>query len=121
MIEGIEVLNKAPIMEPFTNSLGGIVSLLFAIFFIVTLIVLFADGLDFLIVGISAIISIILLVVSILLYEPQKETGRYEYQCIISDRVLFVDMYEKYEVVSRNGELWTIRDREELNYEQQED
>ena len=102
MIEGIEVLNKAPIMEPFTNSLGGIVSLLFAIFFIVTL-VLFADGLDFLIVGISAIITIILLVASILLYAPQKETGRYEYQCIISDGVLFVDMYEKYEVVSRNG------------------
>lgn len=110
-MEGIEVLNKAPIMEPFTNSLGGIVLLLFAIFFVVTL-VLFADGFDSLIAGISAIITIILLAASILLYEPQKETGRYEYQCIISDEVLFVDMYEKYEVVSKNGELWTIRDRE---------
>lgn len=120
MIEGIEVLNKVPIMEPYRNSLGEIAALLFAIFFIVTL-VLFANGLDFLIAGISAIITIILLATSILLYELQKETGRYEYQCIISDEVLFVDMYEKYEVVSKNGELWTIRDKEELNYGQQED
>ena len=111
MIEGIEVLNKAPIMEPFTNSLGGIALLLFAVFFIVTL-VLFANRPDSLIAVISIIITIMLLVPSILLYEPQKETGRYEYQCIISDKVLFVDMYEKYEVVSKNGELWTIRDKE---------
>lgn len=112
MIEGIEVLNKVPIMEPYTNSLGGIASLLFAIFLIITLVLVASNGFGVRVVGIFGIITIILFAASILLYIPQKETGRYEYQCIISDEVSFVDIYEKYEVVSKDGELWTIIDKE---------
>ena len=38
-------------------------------------------------------------------------TGRYRYECTIDDDASFIDIYEKYIVVERRGDLWVLEDR----------
>ena len=112
MIEGIEVLNKSQITElSETGTTLLSISLFLLIATLVLLIVSFAT--DSIVIGIFTIISFIsFIVISIIGSNYEIETDRYEYQCTISDNILFKDMYEKYEVVNKDGELWTIRDKE---------
>ena len=41
-----------------------------------------------------------------------KETGRYEYKCTISEDVDLQDFEERYEIISHEGDLWVIEDKE---------
>lgn len=113
MIEGIEVLNKVPVMamESHTDTIINI-ALITCVLGLIVLIVGVIGYLEIMLTsgGVIAIISFIIVIIGSV--QPKVETGRYEYQCIISDEVSFVDIYGKYEVVSKDGKLWTIRDRE---------
>ena len=40
----------------------------------------------------------------------------YTYEVIIDDTVSFNEMYEKYEVVEVNGEIYSIKIKEKINY-----
>lgn len=42
-----------------------------------------------------------------------EPTGKYEYEAIIDDTVVFTELYEKYEVVEQRGEIWVLKDKEE--------
>ena len=94
MIEEIEVLNKVPIMDLSKNTekIYGTALVLFILFLFFTFISAACNckAYTVAIFAISALISFI--VASILLNFFQEETGRYEYQCMISDEVSFVDM-----------------------------
>lgn len=112
MIEGIEVLNKVPIMK--LTPLADFVSIISAIIivFAVIIIICGAAFYDNWIIGFGVCL-ILCSIIAIAIYGRKEiETGRYEYQCTISDNISFMDMYEKYEVVSKDGELWTIMDKE---------
>lgn len=112
MIEGIEVLNKVAIMEP--TPVADFVSIIYAIIIVFAVIIIICGAAfhNNWIIGFGVCLILCSNIAIVIYGKKEMETGRYEYQCIISDEVLFVDMYEKYEVVSKNGELWMIRDRE---------
>ena len=40
-------------------------------------------------------------------------TGRYRYECTIDDDASFIDIYEKYIVVERRGDLWVLEDKDD--------
>ena len=42
----------------------------------------------------------------------KEPAGRYRYQATISDEVSLNDIYERYEIVDKDGELWTLEDKE---------
>ena len=115
MIEGIEVLNKVPIMKP--TPVSDFVSIIYAIIIVFAVIIIICGAAFHNNWIISFGVCLILCSnIAIVIYgKKEMETGRYEYQCTISDNILFIDMYEKYEIVGRDGELWTIRDKEVPN------
>lgn len=41
----------------------------------------------------------------------KEPTGRYRYKATVSDEVSLNDIYEMYEIVNRDGELWTLEDK----------
>ena len=112
MIEGIEVLNKVPIMKPTPVADFVTITSAIIIVFAVVIIICGAAFYNNWIIGFGVCL-ILCSIIAIAIYgRKEMETGRYEYQCTISNDVLFMDMYEKYEVASKDGELWTIRDKE---------
>lgn len=112
MIEGIEVLNKVPIMKP--TPLADFVSIISAIIIVFAVITIICGAAlyDNWIIGFGVCLILCSIIVIAIYGRKEMETGRYEYQCTISDNTSFMDMYEKYEVVSKDGELWTIIDKE---------
>lgn len=113
-MEGVEILNQTPILE-FSDLSNWIFSAAFYILIasLVLLVVVFVTRIDpiFYVFIVALTTSFILIIISAVL--PSQESGRYTYQCKISEDVSLVEFYEKYGIVDKNGELWTIREREE--------
>ena len=62
--------------------------------------------------------SVILICVSAIMiigmcFIPDVPTDRYRYEVIVGDYVRFTDIYEKYNVVERRGEIWVLEDKDE--------
>jgi hypothetical protein len=115
MIEGIEVLNKSQIVE-LSETGTTLLSISIILVFVTIILIMITLSTESIVIGIFTIISFVSFIVIGYIGSNNKiETDRYEYQCTISDNILFMDMYEKYEVVSKDGELWTIRDKEVEN------
>lgn len=51
--------------------------------------------------------------VKLIVTKKDVPTGRYRYECTIDDDASFVDIYEKYIVVERRGDLWILEDKDE--------
>lgn len=44
----------------------------------------------------------------------QIDTGRNQYEVKFTEDISFKEMYEKYEVIEKRGEIWVIEDKEEI-------
>jgi uncharacterized membrane protein YkvI len=118
MLDGIEVLNKAEVME-----LPIWVSVVIIVLFIISLLSLgmgvvdaiedITDGHCWIFIVVTTVAYIALLIMgnadSQLLTEP---TGVYEYQVTIDDSVSMTEFLEKYEIIEVNGKIYTIREKE---------
>ena len=108
------ILNQTPIIQMAPNWEFTITLI------IITAVVVF---LGFLITGFFlnfdasfplGIIAIGLLITALILYviAPSVETGRYEYEVIIDEQTPLVEIYDKYEVIERRGDIWELKDKE---------
>ena len=43
----------------------------------------------------------------------KKPTGRNQYECLIDDEMPYTEIYDKYDVVDRRGEIWILEDKDE--------
>ena len=109
MLEGITVLNEYPIMEFQINWAAGIIA---------ACIVGIAICAFFIHIKIPCEIPIILYVVILCsigfgivgtLTGKEVPTSAKEYQVTIEDYVSINDVYDYYEVVDKEGDIWTIR------------
>lgn len=111
-MQGIEILNKTPILEfsDLSNTLFGI-TIYILIASLVLLVLAFVTRKDpiFYVFALVLFTSFILIIIAVVL--PEQESGRYTYQCKISEEVSLVEFYEKYEIADKNGDLWAIRER----------
>lgn len=41
-----------------------------------------------------------------------NHTGRYRYECTINETTLINEIYEKYDVIERRGDIWVLEDKE---------
>ena len=41
----------------------------------------------------------------------EESTGKYQYDCLISEDVSMTEFYEKYEIIEINGKIWTIKEK----------
>ena len=109
MLEGITVLNEYPIMDyEFNFLVGAIVAI---IVFTVLCVVFGTEGVPFEIGPFIAVVAITALtfVGTGAVCAKEVPTSAKEYQVTIEDYVSINDVYDYYEVVDKEGDIWTIR------------
>lgn len=108
MIDGVTILDTTSvwICDNVAFDILVIASLVVAIFLFLSLL---SDG-EIIEIILPLIIFIILLISACMAYKTfGKEVS--EYKVTISDTVSFKDIYGKYEIISQEGDLYTIRER----------
>ena len=111
MIDGITVLNDEVITE---------IPTWFTIIFIACVIIIGIAGLiyetcDISIAGFVIVASTIVLGASFVgAVCNEVPTNKHKYQVLISDDAKFKEIYDKYEIIKAEGEIYTIRDKEGL-------
>ena len=114
MLEGIEILSQSDIMQ---RPLWANFAFYFCIGFTfigLILMVVFAVVYNTNYLTVSACILIFWFVCALILcsIDPEEPSGRYEYKVLINEDVSFTDLYEKYDVVGKEGLIWTLKDKE---------
>ena len=112
-MEGIEILTKTAINE-YPEWISTTACILGVIFVIGMILIFTSHEIDSLyliggIAGLGAALGLILLIVA---YPKPGFTGRYRYEAVISDDVSINDIYEKYEVINKDGKKWILEDKE---------
>ena len=112
-MEGINILSTTPIMEKSDFVINIIIT-----FFCISIVGLFC----FFVFSIcrieklallSALIAILSIGITVVASTiKNKESGRYMYECLISEDVTLTEFYEKYNIVDVNGKIWTIYEKE---------
>ena len=111
MLDGITVLNKTVVMETANWCTPAILmcGVLAAIFFITAVNSVKEESK---VAGIIVGILFTCVLIIIVCWRPQVETDRYRYEATIGDYIRFTDVYEKYDIVERRGNIWVLEDRE---------
>lgn len=105
----MEILSKSKIMIP-RNSI--VVALIVVLLIIVLGLISCFVALGNLKIGLL-FIAIAIIAIPIIGYFAEKiPTGKYEYKVLINEDYLFVDFYDKYEVVGRDGKIWILHDKD---------
>lgn len=111
MIEGVHILNKTMMTEmPDWCAVLLTISLL-AILIGYTMIGKIHNEIVNIIIGICSIIAVSVFFV-LFSIKPEVETGRYRYECTIDSQASFNDIYEKYDVIERRGDIWVLEVKE---------
>ena len=116
MIEGVTVLSQEAIKEsPQWMTAILVIGLLVMV---LALVVMFFGALceDFRMVekGIVVIFVTValLLVLAVMVVVIEVPTGRYEYKVIIDDNANFKEIYNRYNIVSQEEQIYIIQDKE---------
>ena len=70
---------------------------------------------------VSFIVSIITMLISFIFIivlganDIEEPTGRYRYEATIDESVSITEIYDRYKVVDRRGDIWILEDKEENN------
>lgn len=110
----MEILSQTPIMEmdPSYTSLGVKLMIAMIIGFVATLICIACGGdISVAVTGGFTVLCLVVLLAVVGL-SPEVPTDRNEYIVKLNDDVSFVEIYEKYEVVERKGDVWILQDKE---------
>ena len=108
MLEGIEILNKTEIMKPTI-----FVGILFVGLIVGIILLLVGVVSDFNVISIlGGAISFICIILNATPLADEQPTGKYKYQVLIDETVSMTDFYEKYEVIDKEGQIWTIKEKE---------
>ena len=108
MLQGVEILSQEVVNTVRCNYsiliIGIIVSMSLGVFFSCLAKSYCGQAILFLGIFISLIFTLTFFI----------PTGEYtQYKVTISDKVNFVEFNEKYEIISQDGEIYTIKEREE--------
>jgi hypothetical protein len=108
----MEILNQEPIMEMASNYQTLLI--IFGITFIVSFAIAMVSNSWSLSGPIAAVVCITSLAGLFITgaKAPMVETGRYKYEIILDDSVPANEVYEKYEVIERRGDIWVLEDKE---------
>ena len=115
-MQGIEILNKEPIME-FTDA-GKTIGIIFTILLIISFLCLWIFDKASGVIGvtgmtISAIICVVSILVTIINIKfNEKPSGRYTYEATIDDDVSINEVYKHYDVIEQDGKKWILEDKE---------
>ena len=112
MIDGVQVLSQEAIYSAGLKPVGT--AILTVVVLLISFLVMAIKDENFYIFVCGVFISLFLGVVSgfIFALTTGEPTGRYEYKVLIDDSVSMTEFYEKYDLISVDGQIYTIRDKE---------
>ncbi len=116
MIDGITVLSQNEIMS--TPMRFWVIAIVGIIICMISIIVMISSNEKSItnIFFISSIVCIIIFAISALCGVFIKNgTGKYTYKVTISDEVNFVEFNNKYEIIDKEGLIYTIKEKETNN------
>lgn len=119
-MNGVEILNKIPIMQgaDWCENLiwiGALVGFIVGIALMIRWIIDFGwDWSQIFAPVLFAFAGAMLGVLGWMLADcaTLKPTGEYEYQVVVSNEVNFNEFNERYEVIEQDGKIWTVKERE---------
>lgn len=107
----MEILNKTPILVPALPKSILIFSLILFIISVLGAIVLaFDDSKSAL--ALIIITGIVAAGTTNAYDHIEKKSGRYQYEVILDEDYKFIELYNKYNVIERRGEIWVLEDKE---------
>lgn len=110
MIEGMKILTQTELTRKPNWAIATLIVLMVAI---VILLVLTIYSENFIKFGISLCLCIIASIVVMIVGNIHKvPTGIKEYQVTFDENVSIQEVYDKYEIIEVNQNLWKIRDKE---------
>lgn len=110
-MDGINILNQTMIMETATWYVPAIIICIITT--IVCIVIAFESYNDKIkIFGIITAIIFAFATFVVLSIDPKVETDRYRYEATVGDYIRFTDVYEKYDIVERRGDIWVLEDKE---------
>lgn len=108
---GVEILSQTPIMADKASLIVAAVVFI-ALLIVSEALMMYFDAEEFEFVVSFACAFVTLMIFGLYSGMTKYETGRYEYKVTIDDSVSMVEFLEKYEIVSQEGKIYTIRDVE---------
>ena len=115
-MEGITILNQTEVMEPTPLAVTVIVILMIiaaisCIAFFITEYIMASITCPVILGFISISSLVAALIIGIL--SPKHLTG-YKYEVTMDENVSMKEVYERYEIVEQRGDIWVLRDKEDL-------
>lgn len=110
MIEGIEILKKTRLYDFSTASWASlIIFVILGVMFLILFSTLYNSKYEllFLVLGVSLLVCAF--IIPLLLIKPISD--KYEYKVIIEDSVSVNNLYDKYEIIEKDGKIYTIQDK----------
>ena len=115
MLDGITILNKTVVMD-HPEWFGYVIFTMFIVFVVSGIFLFAALALDwngiFVALGIVCVASAFG-IMGLCIFTEEVETDRYRYEVTVGPYVLFTDIYERYDVVERRGDIWVLEDKSE--------
>lgn len=117
MLDGITILNQSEIItEPGWTQTAAIISaVLMIVFFFASIFSLICakEKLGYVIFSLMILSAIATMIFVILGANIKVPTGKYEYQVTIDDNVSLNEFNERYEIIDKDGKIYTIKEKEE--------
>lgn len=110
MIEGIEILKKTRLYDFSTASwVSLIIFVILGVMFLILFSTLYNSKYELLFLVLGASFLVCAFIVPLLFIKPIS--NKYEYKVIIEDSVSVNDLYDKYEIIKKDGKIYTIQDK----------
>lgn len=112
-MDGITILNVTEVSENSTLLLVALIFLMIGAIVNTVNLLLFTDTKQCVLHGIFILILLALSIVVGVTMNKNREANKHnQYECLIDKSVSMEDVYEKYTVIERRGDIWVLEDKE---------
>lgn len=112
-MDGITILNVTEVSENSTLLLIALIFLLIGAIINTVNLLLSDDTEHCVLYGIFTVTLLVLSIVVGVTMDKDREANKHnQYECLIDKSVSMEDVYEKYTVIERRGDIWVLEDKE---------
>lgn len=112
-MDGITLLNVTEVSENSTLFLVALIFLIIGAILNTANLLLSTDTKQCVLYGIFTVTLLALsIVVGTTMDKDREENAHTQYECLIDKSVSLEDVYEKYTVIERRGDIWVLEDKE---------
>lgn len=113
-MDGITILNVTEVSENSTLLLVALIFLVIGAIINTVNLLLSDDAKQCILYGIFTITLLALSIVVGVTMDKDREANKHnQYECLIDKSVGMEDVYEKYTVIERRGDIWVLEDKEQ--------